>query len=92
MKFKPSQLAAARALIEESRNRPADPGPEDPHGPSGRICADCGQPMTAAEAHFYEVRCEGCESEDLARYQAWRHGAEDPELDTLYDEPPPVLH
>ncbi len=56
------------------------------------ICTDCGQVLTEIERHYYERRCEGCEQANLDRYQAWRHGADDPELDALYDVPKPASH
>lgn len=55
-------------------------------------CADCGIPMTLNEITFYEYRCETCERKWADTMEAWRHGAENQELDKLYgsnsDEPP----
>lgn len=51
-------------------------------------CDDCGEALTEEERHYYEHRCEGCERAALSRYQAWRHGAPDAELDALYSVPP----
>lgn len=50
-------------------------------------CDDCGEDLTAEERHYYEHRCELCEVKSLARFTAWRKGADDPELDALYDGP-----
>lgn len=69
----------------------------EPSGPrcpaTGRhLCVDCGAVLTDEERHYYRDRCEGCEQADLARYQAWRHGGDDPELDALYSRPPDTVH
>lgn len=50
-------------------------------------CDDCGEGLTGEERFYYEHRCEACEVKSLERYQAWRKGAPDPELDALYDGP-----
>lgn len=55
---------------------------EYPHG----ICIRCGKPLRPEELYYYEYRCEECESEELERWQAWRSGAPDEELDALFDE------
>lgn len=51
------------------------------------ICIDCGAILTDEERHYYGSRCEGCECADDERVRAWRHGADDPELDAIYSEP-----
>lgn len=52
------------------------------------LCRDCFEPITTAEQHFYEDRCERCEQEWHERIQAWRAGGEDKELDNLYGGEP----
>ena len=56
------------------------------------ICADCGKTLTDEERHYYEFRCEACERAEHERVKAWRHGADDPELDKLYDGPKLSIH
>lgn len=55
--------------------------------PSGEtpICIACLAPMTPIEREFYEYRCESCEGKWQAKIEAWREGADDGELDTLFD-------
>jgi hypothetical protein len=48
--------------------------------------------LTRTERKYYGARCEACERSELERYQAWRHGADDPELDALYDWMRPTFH
>lgn len=47
-------------------------------------CRDCGEYLTPIEELFYESRCENCEARWFERIEAWRHGAEDDELDERY--------
>ena len=54
-------------------------------------CRGCGKPLTDEEREFYEDSCEQCEREDLERWQAWRHGADDPELDARFGVPRPTV-
>jgi len=56
------------------------------------ICSDCGRVLTDEERHYYERRCEQCERDEFERYQAWRLGAEDAELDAMWSVPNPVRH
>lgn len=49
-------------------------------------CCDCGAYLTPTEDHFYGYRCEGCERKWFARIEAWRHGADDDELDEQFSE------
>jgi len=56
------------------------------------ICLDCASVLSPEETHYYGARCEACERADLACYQAWRHGAADPDLDKAYSAPPPTIH
>ena len=50
-------------------------------------CQDCGNRLTRTEHHYYEYRCEKCERAFHERLEAWRHGAEDEELDKLFSVP-----
>ena len=52
------------------------------------LCTECGAVLTDEEREYYSFRCEGCETESHERIEAWRHGAEDLELDALYDARP----
>lgn len=45
------------------------------------VCVACFKPITRAERHFYECRCEQCEIKLWYRVNAWRHGKPDAELD-----------
>lgn len=47
-------------------------------------CRDCGRYLTPTEEHYYGYRCEGCEGKWFARIEAWRHGADDQELDDSF--------
>lgn len=49
------------------------------------ICVGCGAALTDEERHYYETNCETCEREDLDRWQDWRRGAPDLELDAKFD-------
>jgi len=51
-------------------------------------CKDCGRLLTAMEEHYFTIKCEGCEIAEIQRIEAWRNGAEDPELDELYGDDP----
>jgi hypothetical protein len=51
------------------------------------ICEDCGSVLTDTERHYYERRCEQCESAWSERMTAWQKGAEDDEMDALYSVP-----
>ena len=51
------------------------------------ICTHCGTVLTDEERRYYEHACEQCERDELDRWQAWRHGANDPELDALFTTP-----
>lgn len=48
-------------------------------------CSDCNKTLTLEEHHYYEYRCESCEKLWHERIEAWRLGAEDKELDALYN-------
>jgi hypothetical protein len=41
--------------------------------------------LTLEEEHYYSDRCESCERDWHERVQAWQAGANDPELDELYN-------
>ncbi len=56
------------------------------------LCVSCGEMLTDEEQHYYGTRCERCEAEGCEHLEAWRHGAEDEELDRLYGVPAPVKH
>ncbi len=56
------------------------------------LCCECAQPLTPEEAHYFENRCTQCEVEAHERIQAWRAGAEDPELEARLFGPPATLH
>lgn len=56
------------------------------------FCRGCNKPLTDEEIEYYEHSCNDCEVEELERYQRWRHGGEDEELDKLYSEPEPTKH
>lgn len=63
-------------------------------GEGGRtiyFCSDCDERLTDEERRFYENRCEQCERDRCDRWQAWRHGADDPELDRLFSAPKPTV-
>ncbi len=53
-----------------------------------RVCRECGCRLTAVEVEHYEDRCEDCEGAWLEQIEAWRHGAEDEELDRLFGSHP----
>lgn len=55
-------------------------------------CMCCMKPLTGDEEYWYQFRCEECELENHERIQAWRKGADDPELDTQYSGPPVAKH
>jgi hypothetical protein len=50
-------------------------------------CACCGAKLTTQERRYYGDTCDDCEREWCERMEAWRHGAQDPELDRAFDEP-----
>lgn len=47
-------------------------------------CRDCGNYLTPTEEHYYGHRCEDCECAWFERIEAWRHGADDDELDEVF--------
>lgn len=49
------------------------------------ICADCDDPLSAEEAHYYVWRCETCEAFWLERLKAWKAGAKDEEFDRMFE-------
>jgi len=51
------------------------------------ICFDCGKRLTETESYYYGTRCEQCERAWHDRLQAWRLGADDPELDEEFSIP-----
>jgi hypothetical protein len=53
------------------------------------ICADCGSILTDEERHYYERRCEKCETAHHDKISAWRRGGDDPELDAVFSVPKP---
>ena len=50
------------------------------------------QILTDIESYYYETRCEDCEKAWANRMDRWMKGAEDDELDKLYDAPKPTKH
>lgn len=56
---------------------------EDAEYPHGQ-CTGCGNPLTRKERQYLTYTCTRCELDDAERLEAWRQGAEDPELDTLF--------
>jgi hypothetical protein len=49
------------------------------------LCDDCAQPMTVEEIHYYERRCEQCESAWSERMGKWMRGEiVEPELDQIF--------
>lgn len=52
--------------------------------PWSKQCRGCDRYLSATEEHFYGDRCEDCERLEMARIEAWKKGAEDPELDERY--------
>lgn len=75
-------------FVEEEDRR--DPPAMTRYGPL--ICEDCGDTLTAEERHYYEYRCEGCETEWSNTMTRWRRGEDNLALDVLYSVPKPVLH
>jgi protein-disulfide isomerase len=53
-------------------------------------CIDCDASLNIAEDHYYEYRCEACERKWFERVEAWKAGAEDPELDASFTAKPDV--
>jgi len=47
-------------------------------------CIDCTRTLTPTERYYYEYRCEDCERDYHERIDEWLAGADDPELDELY--------
>lgn len=48
------------------------------------LCQECNQYLTNEEIHYYETRCERCETEWLEEIEAWRNGKENETFDRLY--------
>ena len=55
-------------------------------------CENCGDELTAAEVAFYGEFCNACESDWSVRVDLWRAGADDPELDEHFAQPPDTEH
>jgi hypothetical protein len=53
-------------------------------------CSDCFVMLTGDEAAYYGTRCEKCEGVMYARYEAWRKGRPDPDLDARFNDQPPL--
>lgn len=47
-------------------------------------CTGCGNELTAMEVVHYGHVCEECEVDWNNRVEAWRHGAEDAELEKMF--------
>lgn len=50
-------------------------------------CRECGKPLSTEELKYYHDQCEGCVVDEHERIEAWRKGADDPELDEMYSTP-----
>ena len=56
------------------------------------LCNDCGKILADEELKYYEYRCNDCEQAWSDRINAWRFGAEDEELDAIFDGPKQITH
>lgn len=56
------------------------------------FCKDCGTPLSDDEIFYYRNSCNNCEQKAFERYERWRNGGEDEELDELYSAPEPMKH
>lgn len=54
-------------------------------------CQECGAELTQDERHYYQGRCEICESAWHNRIAAWMAGEPDEEFDAAFTPKPKVL-
>lgn len=50
------------------------------------ICVECGEVLGADDRHYYDGRCNDCETAWHARIAYWRAGGCDPMLDAMFGD------